>query len=208
MYNSITLLIKGITLNFKDFTLEYFGKLHSLLNNVNLDEFEKICNHIKKMNHSNSRVFIIGNGGSASTASHMANDLGTGLKRRDILTLDVVSLCDNSSISTALANDIEFKNIFYMQLKDIIKPEDTLIAISCSGNSENIIKAVEYSKERKATIIGLSGFSGGKLKDLSDINIHFETSNSEYGLVEDAHMIINHVLFSYFCKEFQCQNNL
>jgi len=194
-------------LNFKDFTLDYFNKLHSLLNNLNLDELEKAYCRIREMDHSNSRIFIIGNGGSAATASHMANDLGTGLKRRDILTLDVVSLCDNSSISTALANDIEFENIFYMQLKDIIKPEDTLIAISCSGNSPNIIKAVDYSKKLGSTIIGLSGFSGGKLKQLSDISIHFETDNSEYGLVEDAHMIINHVLFSYFCKESQCQTN-
>jgi len=165
---------------------------------INLNEFEKMKSHIKGQHKSNARIYIIGNGGSASTASHMANDLGTGLKRRDILSLDVLSLCDNTSIATALANDIGYENIFYMQLKDILKPEDTIIAISCSGNSPNILKAVKYAKEMGTTIISLTGFSGGTLKKSSDINIHFETSNKDYGLVEDAHMIINHMLFSYF----------
>ena len=100
-----------------------------------------------------------------------------------------------------MANDIGFENIFYMQLKDIIKPQDTLIAISCSGNSANIVQAAKYSKEVGSTIIGMTGFSGGALKELSDINVHFETSTNDYGLVEDAHMILNHILFSYFCQD-------
>ena len=187
-------------MDFKVFTKEYIDNLHSLLNNIDMNEFEKIYKHIVNLGNTDSRIFLIGNGGSASTASHMANDLGTGLKRREIITLDAISLCDNASVTTALANDIEFENIFYMQLKDIIKPKDTLIAISCSGNSSNIIKAVEYSKNLGTTIIGLTGFEGGKLKELSDINVHFETNKNEYGLVEDAHMILNHMLFSYFCK--------
>jgi len=191
---------KGTTLDFNSFTKKYINDLHDLMKTINIDEFEKMKCHIKNQDNSTSRIYIIGNGGSASTASHMANDLGTGLKRRDILSLDVLSLCDNTSISTALANDIGYENIFYMQLKDILKPEDTIIAISCSGNSPNIIKAVEYAKEVGSTIISLTGFSGGKLKNDSDINIHFETSSKDYGLVEDAHMIINHSLFSYFCK--------
>jgi len=168
---------------------------------INLNEFESMCKHLLALHNSESRIFIIGNGGSASTASHMANDLSSGLKRRNILTLDVVSLCDNASINTALANDIGFENIFYMQLKDIIKPADTLIAISCSGNSPNIVQAAKYSKEIGSTIIGLTGFTGGILKDLSSINIHLDTAKNDYGLVEDAHMILNHILFSYFCQE-------
>lgn len=185
-------------MDFKNFTNEYFNRLYSLLKTINLVEFENIYKHLCTLHNSESRIFIIGNGGSASTASHMANDLSTGLKRRNILSLDVISLCDNNSITTALANDIGYDNIFYMQLKDIIKPKDTLIAISCSGTSKNIIKAATYTKEVGATIIGLTGFSGGELKILSDLNLHFETQNTDYGLVEDTHMILNHVLFSYF----------
>jgi len=189
---------EGRTLDFKSFTNDYFNRLYSLLKTIDFVEFEKFYTHLCSLDNSESRIFIIGNGGSASTASHMANDLSTGLKRRNILSLDVISLCDNTSITTALANDIGYNNIFYMQLKNIIKPKDTLIAISCSGTSENIVKAAKYSKEIGATTIGLTGFSGGELKILSDINLHFETQHSDYGLVEDAHMILNHVLFSYF----------
>ena len=187
-------------MDFKSFTTNYLNDLHTLMKTMNIDEFDKMKSHIESHHKNNSRIYIIGNGGSASTASHMANDLGTGLKRRNLLSLDVLSLCDNTSISTALANDIGYENIFYMQLRDILKPEDTIIAISCSGNSPNIVKAIEYGKEVGTTIISLTGFSGGKLKDASDINIHFETSSDNYGMVEDAHIIINHMLFSYFNK--------
>jgi len=188
-------------LDFKSFTTNYLNDLHSLMKTINVDEFEKMKSHIENQHKSNSRIYIIGNGGSASTASHMANDLGTGLKRRDILSLDVLSLCDNTAISTALANDIGYENIFYMQLKDILKPKDTIIAISCSGNSPNIVKAVEYARDMGTTVISLTGFSGGKLQDISNINIHFQTSNEAYGLVEDAHMIVNHMIYSYFNKK-------
>lgn len=130
----------------------------------------------------------------------MANDLSIGLKRRNKKVFDAVSLSENSAISYSIANDIGFENVFYMQIKDIIKPKDIVIAISCSGNSPNIIKAVEYAKEKKATIVGLTGFDGGKLKKLSNIKLHIETQKDDYGLVEDAHLIINHILFSYFQK--------
>ena len=131
----------------------------------------------------------------------MANDLSIGLKRREKQSFDVVSLSDNAAISYAIANDIGFENVFYMQLKDILKPEDTIIAISCSGNSPNIIKAVTYAKQTKATVIGLSGFDGGKLYELSDIKIHISSEKNEYGLVEDVHQIIDHILFTYFTKD-------
>jgi len=188
-------------LEFKSYTTQYISDLHNLMETVNLKELENMKSHIKKQDKKNSRIYIIGNGGSASTASHMANDLGTGLKRRNILSLDIVSLCDNTAISSALANDIGYQNIFYMQLRDILKPEDTVIAISCSGNSPNIIEAVKYAQTVGSTIIGLTGFSGGELKNISDINVHFSTSNRDYGLVEDAHMIVNHILYSYFSMD-------
>ena len=180
---------------------KYKANLVSLINNIDNEVIIDCIERIEAVEKNKGRIFVAGNGGSSATASHMANDLSTGLKRRNILTLDVISLCDNASIATALANDIGFENIFYMQLKDIIKPQDTLIAISCSGNSSNIVQATKYSKEIGSTIIGLTGFTGGALKELSDINIHFETSTNDYGLVEDAHMILNHILFSYFCQE-------
>lgn len=185
-------------MDFKNFTKNYIKELNNLLLNLDLDEFDKFYELIK---NCRNKIYIIGNGGSASTASHMANDLSIGLKRRDKLTLHAISLADNIAVNSAISNDIGYENVFYMQLKDILKPEDIVIAISCSGNSPNIIKAVEYANEVKSTVVGLSGFDGGRLKELSDIKLHIESNKGDYGLVEDAHLILNHILFSYFLKE-------
>jgi D-sedoheptulose 7-phosphate isomerase len=180
------------------FIQQYINNLTDILNNLDLSEIEKIKDALEKTIEYNSKIYLIGNGGSAATASHMANDLSVGLKLRNIRNFDVESLSDNSSICTAIANDTGYENIFYTQIKDKINKNDLLIAISCSGNSANIIKAVEYAKEQDATIVGMTGFNGGKLKELSDINFHIPTDNGEYGLVEDAHMILDHIIYSYY----------
>ena len=179
----------------KKFTKNYISKLIKLLKDIDLDVVEEI---VTSLETTKGRIYIIGNGGSAATASHMVNDLGVGLKRRDIKKFDVVSLSDNTPVCSAISNDIGYENVFYMQLKDIIKKDDLLIAISCSGNSKNIIKAVKYAKKQNTKIIGLTGFDGGKLKKLSDINFHIDTKAGEYGLVEDMHMILDHIIYSYY----------
>jgi len=179
----------------KKFVKKYINKLISTLKETDIDAVSQI---VKALDNVKGRIYIIGNGGSAATASHMVNDLGAGLKRRKIKSFDVESLSDNTPVCSALANDIGYKNIFYMQLKDKITSDDILIAISCSGNSKNIIKAVNYSKKRGAKIIGLTGFDGGKLMKKSDINFHISTADSEYGIVEDMHMILDHIIYSYY----------
>lgn len=128
----------------------------------------------------------------------MENDLGIGLKRRDIKNFQIESLADNTSVVTAIANDIGYENIFYAQLKDKVTPNDLIIAISCSGNSPNIIKAVEYCKTKNTKIISFTGFDGGKLKKISDICLHVDTPKGQYGLVEDIHMMFDHIIYSYF----------
>lgn len=187
-------------MNFKSFVLDYVSSLNELLNKMDLEQFELFLKTLFSLK-KDSTVYIIGNGGSAATASHMANDLAIGLKIRNILNINAISLCDNSAINFAIANDIGFENNFYFQLKDVLKEDDLLIAISCSGNSPNIIKAIEYAKQLNVKVIGLSGFDGGKLKNLSDIKIHFETKKGEYGLVEDAHSVVNHLLIDYLKKD-------
>lgn len=175
----------------------YIKRLQLLLSQLDVDVIVSIIDAMEHV-HAKGKIYIIGNGGSAATASHMANDLSGGLKLRDIRNFDVESLSDNSSVCTAIANDIGYENIFYAQIKNKIKKEDILIAISCSGNSNNIIKAVKYAKEIGTTVIGLTGFSGGKLKILSDINFHINSENGEYGLVEDLHMILDHIIYTYY----------
>jgi len=180
------------------FIKNYISNLTALLNKIDLSIIEDIINKLEKIHDFNGKIYIIGNGRSAATASHMANDLGVGLKLRGIRDFNVESLSDNSSICTAIANDIGYENIFYAQIKNKIKSNDLLIAISCSGNSANILKAVKYAKEKNVTIIGLIGFDGGKLKDLVDIKFHVDSNKGEYGLVEDIHMILDHIIYSYY----------
>ena len=182
----------------QNFVQQYINNLTNILNNLDLNIIEQIKNALESTINNNSKIYIIGNGGSAATASHMANDFSIGLKLGKIRNFNVESLADNSAICTAIANDTGYENIFYTQIKDKILKNDLLIAISCSGNSANILKAVEYAKEQGVTIVGMTGFDGGRLKELSDINFHIATQKGEYGLVEDAHMILDHIIFSYY----------
>ena len=108
------------------------------------------------------------------------------------------SLADNMALCTAIANDIGYENIFYAQLKNILSPDDILIAISCSGNSPNIVKASRYCNEIGATLIALTGFGGGEIAKIADIDFQVPSLRGEYGLVEDIHMILDHLIYSYY----------
>lgn len=185
-------------MNIINFMNKYIENLKKLLDKIDVKALENICIELEKTVEKNSKVYVIGNGGSSATASHMANDLGIGLRRRDLININIVSLGDNSAVTSAIANDIGFENIFYMQLEGILKPDDLLIAISCSGNSPNIVKVTDYAKEIGSTIVGITGFNGGKLKETSDVNFHVDAPNGEYGLVEDVHMILDHMIYSYY----------
>ena len=180
------------------FIKSYKSKLINLIEQIDENLIQNVILTLEDISSKKGKIYIVGNGGSASTASHIVNDLGVGLARRDIKYFDIECLSDNTSVCTALANDIGYEHIFSTQLKNKITQNDLLIAISCSGNSNNIIKAVEYAKKHKATILGLTGFDGGKLKQLSDINFHIATQKDDYGLVEDLHLIFNHIIYSYY----------
>jgi len=180
------------------FIKHYISNLQKVLDEVNLTVITEIIHELESVHKKNSKIYIIGNGGSAATASHMANDLSVGLKLREIRNFNVESLSDNSSVCTAIANDIGYENIFYAQLKNKLTKDDVLIAISCSGNSANIIKAAEYAKEIGTSIVGMTGFEGGRLKEIADIKFHVNTNKGEYGLVEDMHMILDHIIYSYY----------
>lgn len=176
----------------------YIDKLKTLLDNTDVEAISKIIDLLEKTQENRGSVYVIGNGGSSATASHMANDLNVGLKRRGVRKFNVISLADNSPVITAISNDIGYENIFYMQLEDVLRPEDLIIAISCSGNSPNITKAVKYAKEVGSQIVGCTGFDGGELKQLSDVCFHVDAPKGEYGLVEDMHMILDHIIYSYY----------
>jgi len=184
----------------KPFVKDYLTRLKQILDDIDVDVISDIVDTLEETIENKSRIYILGNGGSAATASHMVNDLGAGLRRRNVINFDVTSLGDNSSVVTAIANDIGYENIFYMQMKGHINADDVVVAISCSGESPNIIKAVDYAKDLGCKIIGVTGFNGGYLKKISNINFHVDAPEGEYGLVEDAHMILDHIIYSYYIQ--------
>lgn len=187
----------------KNFVLKYIDNLKELLDQIDPVIIEQIIQEIEITVQNRSKIYILGNGGSSATASHMVNDLGAGLRRRGIMNFDVSSLGDNSPVVTAIANDIGYENIFYMQMKGLLSADDLVIAISCSGDSPNILKAVKYAKELGCRIVGVTGFEGGQLKIDSDVNFHVDAPKGEYGLVEDVHMVLDHIVYSYYIHRGQ-----
>lgn len=146
-----------------------------------------------KANLASGTLFTAGNGGSASTASHMATDLGVGSLRRKN-PIRVMSLVDNTAVLTATANDLNFDQIFSQQLRLLARKGDYFICFSASGNSQNLINAVEEARKMGITTISITGFDGGTLMTLTDHNIHIKSENGSYGVVEDVHSMVNHLI--------------
>jgi D-sedoheptulose 7-phosphate isomerase len=181
-----------------NFASNYFNKLHQLLKAVDPAVFDRIVEQLERTRKAGSVIYLIGNGGSASIASHMANDMGVGIRRDGVEPLKILSLTDNVSTISALGNDMGYDSIFTEQLRPILHKDDLLIAMSVSGNSPNIIKAVEFARNLGVVTIGWSGFDGGQLKGLCDISFHIENEKGYYGPPEDAFMILDHLIYTYY----------
>jgi len=196
MNNIKSLLAKN--LDAKSFSKEYFRCLSNVLDQVDVGAIAAFIEELQSAIKGGNTVFFIGNGGSAATASHMVNDISFGSRQDDEdLPLRCLALTDNVAVITALANDCGYEHVFVRQLKNLYKPGDKLVAISVSGNSPNILAAVEWVKKQGGVVIGLVGFEGGKLKGLSDIAIEAKAVKGEYGLVEDTHTIIGHLVYTW-----------
>ena len=139
-----------------------------------------------------SQVFILGNGGSASTASHFACDLAKNTRQEGLPHFRVIGLTDNMAMFSALANDEGYENVFSEQLTSLVRSGDIVIAISASGNSKNVIRAAEVAHRYEATVIGFTGFEGGRLAQLADVNIHVNSTIIEH--VEDIHLMLEHLI--------------
>ena len=181
------------------FAKDYLTGLKSVLDRLPLDVLEKLFTVIEKAHAAGQQIFVIGNGGSAATASHMMNDMnkGTIVHKGDApwKRFKVIALTDNVSLMTAWANDTDYNTVFSEPLKNLANRGDVLIAISASGNSPNIITAVEVAKQLGVKVLGLGGFTGGKLAQLADVCV--VVPSNDYGPVEDVHMIIDHILVGY-----------
>ena len=184
--------------DFKSYARLYARYVARLLEDLDLDALEALLLELGDARKNKKKVFVIGNGGSAATASHLANDFALG-KGGDCLR--VISLADNVSVLTAIANDRSFEEIFSKQLQVYWDQGDKLLVISASGNSPNLVRAANWVKEQKGTVLGFLGFDGGKLKGLCDVSILIRTPKGEYGPVEDVHMVLDHLLSVYFNSE-------
>jgi len=174
----------------------YLQRLHTAVDQLPTDRLAKLGEMLYRAYQNEKQVFTLGNGGSASTASHMAADIAKNTIAPHMRRFRVLSLNDNTALLTALANDLGYENVFKEQLQNLIRPGDLLIAISGSGDSPNVVNALRYAREQCAEIVGLLGFDGGEAASLADVAI--VVPSKHYGIVEDVHLIINHIIVDYF----------
>jgi len=143
-------------------------------------------------------IYIFGNGGSAAAASHFAVDINKGASLGAAKRFRVIPLTDNIPTITAYANDISYADIFVEPLRNLIKPDELVIAISGSGNSENVIRAVTLARQVGAKVVGICGYTGGRLKDLSDVPLHLPMNDMQ--LAEDMQAVLTHLAMRMLCK--------
>ena len=187
------------------YSRKYFSYLANVLESIKENEINKLGEVFESARLNGNTIFVVGNGGSASTATTMANDIGFDILKKTGTNkpFRVFSLVDNNSVVTAIANDVGYENIFINQLKIHYRLGDSLIVISASGNSPNVLEAASWVKSKGGTIIGFVGFNGGELIELCDVKIHVKSEPGEYGPVEDAHLIMNHILAHWFQNKFK-----
>jgi D-sedoheptulose 7-phosphate isomerase len=183
------------------FARNYIRELTQNLKAYDLNELAAFARELERVRKQKRTVYIMGNGGSAATASHIANDFSKTASVDGCPRVKALSLADNVSLLTAIANDISYDEVFVEQMKTLLQPGDLVVLISGSGNSPNVVRAADYARERGIKVVGLLGFNGGKLKDKVDILLHVKSS--QYGVVEDAHLSVGHML-SFYLKH----NNL
>jgi len=181
------------------YSKKYFSYLSRIFRKLDLNEINQFVETLLEARDNNSSIFFIGNGGSAATASHFANDISIGTNQSS-RPFKAFSLTDNIPIITAVGNDYGYDSIFSKQLQVYSKNGDVLVAISASGNSKNLLSAFEYAKKNRLKTVAITAFDGGQLRKLADQCIHVPTETGEYGPAEDVHMILDHLISSYLMR--------
>ncbi len=182
-----------------EYAARYFAAMREAMAKIDLSSIAKAATLLGQIYDRGGRVFCIGNGGSASISDHLMCDHMKGVRTGTDRRPNVCSLASNSAMITAIGNDMSFEKIFVYQLESMAKAGDGLIAISSSGNSPNIIAALEWAKREKVSTITLTGFQGGKARDLSDANVYVPVEN--YGISEDLHQSVMHILAQFLRME-------
>lgn len=169
----------------------YLERVQAMLDALDADTVATAAEMLLGAYANGRTVFICGNGGSASTASHMAADLGKNTVAPGRPRLRVISLNDNMAWFSALANDLGYENVFVEQMANLLHPGDVLVALSASGESENVVRAARFARANGGQVLALVGFTGGRLLALADAAVHLRCDS--FGPVEDGHLILNHV---------------
>jgi len=175
---------------------EYLDWTREICNQIEPSEVQQLIEVLMEARKNRTSIFVIGNGGSAATASHLSMDLGKGTLRDtdDHPRFRINSLTDNLPYVTAWANDFDYTKVFEQQLRNLGSSGDIVIGISASGNSANVLRAIEYAEDAGMITVGMTGFSGGELKKIVDHSVH--VSVDDYGMAENMHMIIVHIIIT------------
>lgn len=176
--------------------LDYLGRV---LEQLDADEIARFIAELFRARDSGGRIYFFGNGGSAATASHFVNDIAIGSRSWE-RPFRAVCLSDNNAVLTSIANDFGYDRVFVQQLQGHLHPDDLVVAISVSGNSPNVLAAVEYARSCGVRVVSLTGFDGGRLRELADVAVHVPTNVGEYGPAEDAHMILDHLVGAFIAR--------
>ncbi len=183
----------------KDFSHNYIEQLKDVLDAFPHDQFECLIDCMMDAYKEDKRIFVMGNGGSASTASHWVCDINKGCSLHKEKKFKMICLNDSISTMLAYANDLSYEDIFVEQLKNFFAPGDVVIGISGSGNSLNVLKAIEYAKANAGITVGLCGYSGGRLYHMVDIPILVKIDDMQK--VEDVHMIVVHMVMQRLLQD-------
>jgi len=177
------------------FINDYLSDIIRILEDIkanNADFFDKLATIFVEARADNRKIFFCGNGGSASTASHFTSDLAKGTIVEGVPRFKVLSLADNIPQMLAWGNDSCYEDIFVEQLKNLMEPGDVVVGISGSGNSGNVLRAISYANENDGVTVGITGFDGGKIKDMVDLCLIVPVHNMQK--TEDIHMLVDHLV--------------
>jgi D-sedoheptulose 7-phosphate isomerase len=170
----------------------YINGLKQALDGLSHEVIARVIDTLHEARLNNQQIFILGNGGSASTATHFVCDLGKNTRVNGAPNFRVMGLTDNMALFSALANDEGYDQVFSQQLASHIRPGDVVIGISTSGNSQNVINAIQLANRVPAKTIGFTGFNSGQLGSMVDINLHVPSQLIEH--VEDLHLVLEHLV--------------
>lgn len=182
----------------------YFETLKKSIDNLDKNDVNNFIKLLVQAKEEERTIFVMGNGGSASTASHFCCDFNKGMSYRQDKKFRMICLNDNVATMLAYANDVSYDDVFVEQLKNFLNPGDIVIGISGSGNSKNVIKAIEYANLSGAITVGLTGFNGGILKQICKKSVHANIDDMQ--VTEDIHMMLCHMTYSILMNGFAANN--